>query len=258
VCLIGVHLGDRDSRFALILAANRDEAFARPTQPAHWRKNAGHWIFGGRDLVAGGAWMAFRDDGVWAALTNVREPLVRRSDGSATSRGTLVLEALAEPQRWLAEQRPSVMHEMAGFNLLVGSAQGIRIHSNRSDQSVWLPHASGAHAISNGVLMPEWPKTKRLRQALIDHGAQQNAPDALRRALLQALAHETQAPDHELPDTGVGLAMERLLSPALIRSEYYGTRVSTIATIERTGQVVIEEHSRHGPSTCRITQFRTP
>jgi uncharacterized protein with NRDE domain len=259
VCLIAFSLPTASTAWSLVIAANRDEAYARPTKPAHWRKHKGRWIFAGQDLAAGGTWMGFREDGHWAALTNVREPLEQRAQASGRSRGHLVLDALTDPQAWsddLLANRFEDLRPMAGFNLLVGSERGVRIHSNRSASSVWLDAHTGTHAISNGVLLQDWPKTQRLRRAVDRALASFDAQaQSLRAALFEALGNSEPAQDHELPDTGVGLAMERMLSPAFIQSEHYGTRVSTVALFGPGGQVAIEERSRYGPQTHSATQF---
>ena len=79
-------------RFPLILAANRDEAYARPAaRPAFWEDHPG--IYGGRDLDRGGSWLAMTRTGKIAAVTNYRNALAPRD--APRSRGDLVKDYLA-------------------------------------------------------------------------------------------------------------------------------------------------------------------
>jgi uncharacterized protein with NRDE domain len=73
--------------YRLILAANRDEFHARPTQAALWWNDTPD-IFAGRDLEKTGTWMGVTRDGKFSALTNFRDPAQRKSN--APSRGLLV------------------------------------------------------------------------------------------------------------------------------------------------------------------------
>src|SRR6185295_2891966 len=96
MCLAVVAL-DVHPRFSLVVVANRDEAHARPTRAAHWwPRDAGPPVFGGRDLAAGGTWLALARHGRWAFVTNVREP--GRNDPAAPSRGALVLRVIDDPR----------------------------------------------------------------------------------------------------------------------------------------------------------------
>ena len=75
------------SDYELLVAANRDEFYDRPTAPlAFWDDHPA--LLAGRDLQEGGAWMGLSGAGRFAALTNYRDPSTQRSD--ARSRGLLV------------------------------------------------------------------------------------------------------------------------------------------------------------------------
>jgi uncharacterized protein with NRDE domain len=271
MCLIALALcsPSEQARLGLhtIVIANRDEAYARPTAPAHWwqpeasaaQSKPNPWIFGGRDLIASGSWLAVSITGRWAAITNVREGIKPSSGPTQASRGLLVSQALANQPF-----EPISAH--AGFNLLVGSPEGITLSSNRGAQSPRIQQESlpaGIHAVSNGVMLNQWPKAQRLKAGLHTQMKQAgNQPlsiaerERFTTALLALLDDERGAPDHDLPDTGVGLEMERRLSPILIRSEHYGTRVSTVLLIGTQGEVWLTEQSRHGPATVRQARFR--
>ena len=97
--------------------------------------------------------------------------------------------------------------------------------------------APGIHAMSNGAFDARWPKSGRTTQVLahwLDSLPAGDAPDrdpALLEPLFDALLDRHQAPDTELPDTGVGLALERKLSPPFVSDPVYGTRCSTIVLV---------------------------
>lgn len=209
--------------FPVIVAANRDEAYERPTAPAAPWPQDGR-IIGGRDLQAGGAWMAARADGRYALVTNVREPARHLRD--APSRGDLVRDFLLEdaPPRVYAERIAALGQSFNGFNLVVGSLEETWYCSNRGGPPRRL--ADGIHAVSNHLMDTPWPKVQRTRAAF--SAALRGAPAPDIEAMLQALQDATPAPDDELPQTGVGLARERFLSSPFIASDAYGTRSSSV------------------------------
>ena len=179
-------------------------------------------------------------------VTNVRDPLAPK-DGR--SRGMLALE-------WLRGDRPADEHaeRLAGrageyrpFNFLLfdpDAAWHVGTHPRPAATRL----APGVHALSNGRLGEEWPKTRRLRNALI---AWLERGDAAPSEWFTSLADETPAPDAELPDTGVGLELERFLSPPFIRGPRYGTRASTVLTVAAEGGGEIIERS-FGPEGVRL------
>lgn len=209
--------------YDLVLAANRDEFHARATEAAHaWPDYP--QIFAGRDAVAGGAWCGVSPDGRFAAVTNYRDMQPPQAD--LKSRGWLVRDYLAGAQS-AGEYCEAVHAEKGaygGFNLLVGDAKNLFYLGNRDNRGV-LGVPPGVHALSNGVLGDEWPKTRRAARAL----SQAIGPARVQpQALFDLLADDQQAPASELPDTGVGQSMETLLSPVFVRSAQYGTRASTV------------------------------
>lgn len=235
-------------RFPLVIAANRDEFFARPAAPMDWWSAGGIELLAGRDLEAGGTWLGLTRAGRLALLTNVREP-GRQVDG-APSRGELVVDWLAdraEAPGFAARLKPGYN----GFNLITADLTRGDWHwiSNRAPAPLAL--GPGLHGLSNAALDTPWPKTVGLKtdlgQAL--EGAA-NAEQLVAR-LLDALADTTPAPDAALPDTGVGLARERLLSPRFVRMQdpqrpaqaRYGTRCSTVLVREADGRTHLVERS---------------
>lgn len=245
MCLAAFAL-DAAPRFPLVIAANRDELFARPAAPMAWWADEPD-ILAGRDLSAGGTWFGLTRAGRLALLTNVREPA--RQDPAAPSRGALVTDWLRGDTGITAF---AARHQHAGhngFNLIAADLASNTWHwlSNRAPAPVQL--RPGLHALSNAALDTPWPKTTGLRDALADALPQAADAPVLIERLLAALADDSVAPDASLPDTGVGLARERLLSPRFIRippgpqAAVYGTRCSTVLVREATGLTWVVERS---------------
>lgn len=234
MCLLvwahGVH-----PRYRLVLAANRDEFHGRPTRAASWWPERPA-LWAGRDLEAGGTWLGVNRAGRVAALTNVRDPHGQRA--GAPSRGELVVQALEAPRpaAWLATLAPEA-ERYNPFNLVILERE--RAHYLGRDAA---PRAlpPGVWGMSNGPLHALWPKTERLRSLLAPLlRAEAVEPEALFRAL-----HDTHLPlDRELPDTGVGLAWERVLAPIFVATPAYGTRCSTVVLIDQAGHVQVCERS---------------
>lgn len=209
----------RHPDFRLVLAGNRDEFHERPAAAADWWPND---IVGGKDLRAGGTWLAAHRSGRFAVVTNYREPI--EEGRGPRSRGELVtgfLESDASPEDY-ADEIAARGNDYAGFNLLLGDAAALTYLSNRGRGPEVL--APGIYGLSNHLLDTPWPKLERTRarfRALLADGAQT-------AALLGMLADREPAADGELPATGVGPEWERLLSSPFIVNPYYGTRCSTI------------------------------
>lgn len=227
-------------RWRLLLAGNRDEFHARPTAPlAHWPDAS---LIAGRDLQSGGTWVGLDRRGRVAVVTNVRDGLAKPHEGP--SRGALpvsFLDGVADATS-MATELHSKADLYAPFNLLLADDDACWRLGNHPLQREAL--AAGVHGISNGRLDAPWPKTLHLVAALrtwIDAG------DDDPQSLWNAMADERLAADDALPDTGVGIELERRLSPAFVRGETYGTRASTIIMVDREGRGFIHER-RFGPN----------
>ena len=239
---------------ALVLAANRDEFYERPTDPAHFWDDAPH-VLAGRDRSAGGTWMGVTRTGRWAALTNVRALDIRDPKPDAPSRGHLVADFLTgttSPRNYIADvaARGSRYN---GFNLLVGTPACCLYYSNHDGTIRTV--SPGTHGLSNHLLDTPWPKversTRRLEQAV--ETANGAAPNP--NALLDLLDDRTRAPDEALPDTGVGLEAERMLSPPFIESPDYGTRASTVLLLRYDGRVRFVEQTFVQGTPDRTREF---
>lgn len=219
----------QDPEQPLLLAANRDEFHQRPTAPAEWHND----VFSGIDLLAGGTWLGLHKAGRFAAVTNFREMPLQHQ---ALSRGSLPMDFLTgnqTPAEYCASLLP-VQQDYGPFNLLVCDGQSLWYMSNRGAAPREL--APGVYGMSNGLLNDPWPKVVRGRQALAE---QHHATDDE----LFALLRDTYQPaDHELPDTGVGVDMERRVAPLFIRSEEYGTRCSSVVRLRaKEGWSMVEQ-----------------
>jgi uncharacterized protein with NRDE domain len=224
--------------YPLVLAANRDEAYARPTAPAGFWNDCPH-VYGGRDLEQGGTWLGITRSGGIAAVTNFRDGNTVRN--SSRSRGELVANYLRGNQR-PADYLERVNRDAQaynGFSLIAGDIDDLYYFSNHGGRVTAI--APGIHGLSNHLLNTPWPKVEHGRNILGEllRGDTQSLIDGL----CALLADRTIAPDGALPQTGVGLPRERVLSPAFIVSPAYGTRSSTVLLVDNHGQVVFIERS---------------
>lgn len=235
MCLIVfAHRAHADYR--LVVAANRDEWFERATAAAGFWPDAPD-VLAGRDLAANGTWLGVTRSGRFAALTNFRDPASHRPD--APSRGALVsafLTSSERPAAYLASLRPQAAR-YNGFSLLVGDADSMFYFSNREGEAREL--APGVYGLANHLLDVPWPKVRAGKARL---GERLNEGLSAER-LLEFLDDTGEAPEAELPSTGVGLERERLLSPLRIRAGAYGTRSSTALLVSSGGEVSFVERS---------------
>ena len=243
MCLAIVAL-NAHPRYALVLAANRDEYHARPTQSAHWWTDDDDRdpILAGRDLEAGGTWLGVTHSGRWAFVTNVRQGTAR--DPHAPSRGHLVPRVLRNPHDPHNALVAAIAdaHHYNGFNLMAGEIDQGSWGSNRTpmlgDPGSRLP--SGIHGLSNAQLDTPWPKLTRTKTGVAAWAA---AGREDTDALIALLSDRERAREDELPDTGVSREWERVLSAPFITGEHYGTRSSTVLTIARDGAARLVEQS---------------
>lgn len=252
MCLLTLAL-DESRRFPLVVAANRDEFFARPAaRLAWWAPEPGATqILGGRDLDAGGTWLGLTAEGRLGLLTNVRDP--SRNDPAAPSRGRIVPEWLAARERVDQFWMRTALAGYNGFNLIAADfAQGeCYWASNNGAHPQRLER--GVYGLSNAGLDTPWPKVLALKLRTREAIAESASVDELAARLFEALADRSLPQDSALPDTGIGLDKERMLAPAFIRSpdQAYGTRCSTLIVTERVNRhnvthVLERSFSPHG------------
>jgi len=240
MCLIFLSL-NHHPKYKLIVAANRDEFYARKTSAANfWTTHP--QVLGGQDLEAMkpdgtcGTWMGINKNGRIAMVTNYRD--LKNLKSNAPSRGYLVTGFLLNdelPKNYLSNIEPRAS-EYNGFNLIVGNADELFYLSNYKKGIDKIEN--GFHGLSNALLDTPWPKVRDGKEKMkplfeenkIDHDK-----------ILDALNNVHQANDNELPDTGVGIERERMLSPMFIKMKDYGTRCSTVVSIDCNNKVEFTE-----------------
>lgn len=237
MCIVNFHYKDHPN-YKLIVLANRDEFYARPTEEAHfWEDEAN--ILAGRDLEAKGTWLGVTKTGRFASLTNIRDASIHQS--FPTSRGALVtnfLKGTSSPKEYLSELSLQA-ENYAGFNLIVGDDRGLFYLNNREKKLV--PIEAGTHSLSNHFLNTPWPKVVRGRERLRNYVMSVEEVD--KESLFEIGMDSELARDEDLPSTGVPFDLERKLSPLFIKTENYGTRSITVLTIDRSNVLKFSERS---------------
>jgi uncharacterized protein with NRDE domain len=231
----------RHERHRLVIAANRDEFHARPTAPlAPWSDIAG--VVGGRDLLANGTWFAVDQKRRYGIVTNFREFGRRRR--SAPSRGGLIPAYLAgreSPEaclRALETDAPAY----AGFNLLLGDSEQLWYASNRADTFAReLP--PGIYGLSNEFLDTPWPKLVRVRERFMALLGDTSASDTqtLCARLFDMLADREPAPPDHVPPGDLSPEWARKLSAPFVLDPGFGTRCSTVLTLDDDGSLALLE-----------------
>ncbi|MGA2778840.1 MAG: NRDE family protein [Steroidobacteraceae bacterium] len=240
--------------FPCVLAANRDESHDRPTSAADWWHDPAG-ILAGRDLKEGGTWLGMTREGRFAALTNYRDPAINRL--GVRSRGRLVSELLQSGYS-VADALDYLRGGSAAYNAFnMIFCDGERLGVFESVRGEGRELGPGIYGLSNNLLDTPWPKVKNAKSRLA--AALTDVQDV--GALLQLLRDDRRAADEELPQTGIGLEWERLLSSAFVRADGYGTRCSTVIRINRAGRVFFDEwswDSAGGEIDRKIHQFDLP
>jgi uncharacterized protein with NRDE domain len=229
MCLIAFHWRP-EGPVPLLVAANRDEFYERPTAPLAWWE--GGRILAGQDLWSGGTWMGVSRDGRFAALTNFRE--AQRSNQDRPSRGFIPMRFLdvgggvSDFLTWVRKEAP----RYAPFNILVYDGVDLLGYESRHGRELrFLP---GIHGFSNGDFDEPWPKVEAIKAGL----AAGSDDDEV---LLALLGDPQPFAEDRLPHTGVSLEWERALSPAFVHTPTYGTRASTILRLGRERVTMLEQ-----------------
>lgn len=234
--------------YRLIIAANRDEFYERPSQPAAFWPEAPE-LLAGKDLRGGGTWFGITRSGRIAAVTNYRDPRSHRND--APSRGMLLTDYLlgrTDPAAYLEDVRRKG-DAYNGFNLIVGTTRELFYYSNRKGGVITL--TPGLYGLSNHLLDTPWPKVARGKEALGD--LLSRGGDPAPEALFDILSDRSIVEDRLLPETGIGLEWERILSARFIASPVYGTRSSTLLYVDRKDRVTFIERNFNAEPEPRET-----
>lgn len=241
----------------LCLLSNRDEFYHRPSaQVQVWPDSP---IIAGQDLQSGGTWLGITEAGRWAIITNHRDG--REQQQYATSRGHLLQQFLESDQLPLrfAQQLEQQQCQYAGFNLFIGDRRQAVYMSNRGEAPQVL--AAGVYTVSNGILSDDWAKTQHLRQRFtqeflpllqLEHISEATIQDAA----WDLLEDQRKVELEQLPDTGIDIAFEQLLSSTFIQSEGYGTRCSNLLRMQKDGWSWLEK-TQQGMAQDEIRQINS-
>ena len=222
--------------YKLIIAANRDEFYDRPASPAAFWKDYPD-ILAGRDIKAGGTWLGITRNGRIAAITNYRKGLEQKTN--APSRGDLTKDFLVSeiaPEEY-GEMLRQKGHLYNGFNLVFGTPDKLYYYSNVGDSPLEIKE--GIYGLSNCLLDTPWPKVEQSKFHLKSI-LKENPADV---RLMELLSNSEVYRDELLPDTGIGLDLERHLSAIFIETPVYGTRASTVIKISNNSEVSFLEKS---------------
>lgn len=251
MCLINFNIGSHE-KYKLIIAANRDEFYSRPTAPLHFWDDYKN-ILGGRDLKAKGTWLAVSKSGKIGALTNIRTPQEMTVENKK-SRGELVVNYLLSdqhPKDYLTALKEHA-DDYAGFNLLAGTPDEL-FYMNNYDSKI-SRIAEGTHGLSNERLDTPWPKVvvgkEKLDGILTDSEIDVDL-------LFNLLRIDTQAADDIVQQTGVDFELEKKLSPLFIDIPDfdYGTRCSTVVLVDyQNNMTLIERTFKNGLQTGEVTE----
>lgn len=224
-----------NSEQKLVISANRDEFLNRPALELHqWEDADG--VFAGKDLTHGGTWLGVQKTAQksprFAFLTNHRDmsPAARKKTPSnPISRGKLVLNFLTSDisASDYLKQLEVTSQQYDGYNIVVAEGDNLGYFSNRSDAPAKLLEP-GLYGLSNALLDTPWPKLTQAKSSLNQwlHSDEYEHENE-RPQLAGLLASTSVAADEQLPVTGIGIEMERILSSQKIITPNYSTRCST-------------------------------
>lgn len=237
MCLINFHVQNHPV-YDLVVVANRDEFYDRPTAVASFWEDHPN-ILAGRDLLQCGTWLGITKEGRFAALTNFRDP--KRAQGRI-SRGDIVRDYLSTDvtTQEFIDKLSQTREDYGGYNILIGDVNGLVHYNNIFDEVNVV--SVGTHSLSNRTLNTPWPKVVHGRSRLQQY-IQANHCEVQIESLFSIVTDEKQARDENLPETGVGLEWERVLSPMFIKSPHYGTRSSTVVLVDKARHVTFVERT---------------
>jgi len=223
--------------YPLIVAANRDEFYKRPTEKAcYWKEHP--YLLAGRDIEAGGTWLGITKSGRFAAITNYRD--IKSIKEKAPSRGALTLGFLTSelsPVKY-GQNLYERADEYNGYNLLFSDLKSFYYFSNQTKELIKL--SAGIYGLSNHLLDTPWPKVAKSKEAFIKATSNERiSPDSL----FEILSDDREAPDDQLPETGLSIELERAVSPVFIKSDQYGTRSSTVLLLNNKNEAIFIEKS---------------
>jgi len=248
MCLI-IFSFRQNKEYPLIIAANRDEFYKRETKTLDVTQE-NPFVISGKDLESGGTWMGInRKTKKFAAVTNYRDP--SKTKNNAKSRGIIVSSFLNEdtPAIQFLEYLKNEKDLYNGFNFILGNVDEIFHYSNITDEITRIE--PGLHGVSNHLLNTPWPKVVKAKNLLQKSFESEN----LVESSLEMLKNDEIFDDDTLPQTGMGLEWERLLSPVFVKSEIYGTRSSSVLLIDKNGKIRFTERAYLEKGLVKDTDF---
>lgn len=234
MCLIFLSY-KQNKEYPLIVLANRDEFYKRPTQPAHyWVENSN--ILAGKDLEGGGTWMGITKNGYMSMLTNYRD--IANIKSNAPTRGKLVSDYLQgefSPKEYLLALSKTGSN-YNGYSLITGSFDDPWYYSNYGNKVAQL--GTGLYGLSNALLDSKWPKIETGKSALAPLLTKEKID---KEALFALMTNPDLAENDQLPETGLPIEKERAISSRFINIEGYGTRCTTLIIVDKNGNVDFTE-----------------
>lgn len=236
MCLIAFALNSHPD-YRLILAGNRDEFYERPTSYADFWKEESH-VLAGKDLQGGGTWLGVNSFGKVSAVTNYRDPT--NINPQAKTRGDLTRDYLVKKEHSAMIDMKRIAKEASlynGFNVLMIEESNGYHFSNYEKKINKLD--TGIYGLSNALIDTPWPKLSKLKSDF----AETIEGSFSHEDLLNILNDKEQAPDDQLPSTGIPYEWEKAISSICIELENYGTCCSTVVTIDHDGVLNFTERS---------------
>ncbi len=230
MCLIVFALNQHKD-YKLIFAANRDEFYNRPSSPAKFWDHYPN-LLAGKDLKEGGTWMGITKQGTFAAITNYRD--LSSLKLNAPSRGYIVKNFLVNDYSMesFSEYLINTGSSYNGFNLLYGNVDKLFYFSNYNNVDKKIER--GIHGLSNHLLDTPWFKVVKSKNEFEQVIKKNNFTT---EDIFKVLSDSTLSPDDQLPDTGLDYEREKIISSIFIKTEEYGTRCSTVVTVDKNNFV---------------------
>ena len=241
---------EQHPKYPVIICANRDEFHQRPTQAMHWWSKDVDAVLAGKDLQAGGTWLGLNKQGRFSALTNFRQPQL--FDKKKQSRGDLVLQALANQDDEMTTSLEQSARRYNGFNLVFGKLSDLTCFDSVSQKDQKL--AAGFHSLCNGSLDDIWPKMTLGQNQLSDAISSFEKQSLDIDDLFDLMKSAQQAQTESLPETGIPIDWEQLLSSIFIVSPEYGTRTTNIITQDNDGNIAVYDRSYNDQGECIAEQ----
>ena len=217
----------------LIVAGNRDEFHARPTEALHWWADKSD-VLAGRDLQAGGTWLGLSREGRFATVTNYRDAVPPKAE--LRSRGELVTDFIGSGTSPADYAESIDASAYAGFNLFVSDGRTLAYGNNRDGSPRELP--PGLYGLANATLDAPWHKTlvsKERLKALLD-------TDTINTSSLFRMLDDRQpGPAHDVSTDGLSFKRAHAMTAPFIVQPDYGTRSSTVVLCSAAGDIEIAE-----------------